>query len=254
MAKKFLVSHMASFQGNVGDIASHKAFRSWFESLFPNLEIQWLDIEIREFYRDTHMGWYIFDEAVSRSDCLIIGGGNFLELWPENSPTGTSLPFSTEKMENFSVPIFLNAVGVDDGQGVGLAARRSFANFINSFVTSNRNLLSVRNDGSLSVVRQFLSPDNWNRCFELPDHAFFTKWPSQPMDYQESRITVGINLAIDMPELRFSKFNQDPFNFLSQFASSLNQLLDFNNLLDLHFIPHMFSDMKAISYLLGSSR
>ena len=57
-----------------------------------------------------------------------------------------------------------------------------------------------------------------------------------------------------MPELRFSKFNQDPFNFLSQFASSLNQLLDFNNLLDLHFIPHMFSDMKAISYLLGELR
>ena len=124
VTKKFLISHMASFQGNVGDVASHKAFRTWFQSLFPNIEIQWLEIEIREFYRDTHMGWYIFDEAVSRSDCLIIGGGNFLELWPENSPTGTSLPFSTEKMENFSVPIFLNTKDIEEiieiGGGAGI--------------------------------------------------------------------------------------------------------------------------------------
>ena len=242
---------MASFQGNVGDVASHRAFRTWFESLFPNLEIQWLDIEIRNFYRDTDLAWEIFDGAVSRSNCLIIGGGNFLELWPENSPTGTSLPFSRKEMEDLSVPIFINSVGVDDGQGVGQSASQNFAEFINSFVDNNRNLLSVRNDGSLSVMQRFLNPENWNKCFELPDHAFFTNWTSEVTDFQKTRITIGINLAIDMPEIRFSKYNQDAFEFLSQLALTLDRLLDFHDILDLRFIPHMYSDMKAISFILG---
>jgi polysaccharide pyruvyl transferase WcaK-like protein len=242
---------MASFQGNVGDVASHRAFRTWFESLFPNLEIQWIDIEIRKFYRDIDTAWEIFDEAVSRSNCLIIGGGNYLELWPENSPTGTSLPFSRKEMEDLSVPIFINSVGVDDGQGVGQSASQNFAKFINSFVDSKRNLLSVRNDGSLSVVKRFLNPENWNKCFELPDHAFFTNWTSEVTDFQKTRITIGINLAIDMPEIRFSKYNQDAFEFLSQLALTLNRLLDFYDILDLCFIPHMYSDMKAISFILG---
>ena len=103
--RKMYLSHLASFQGNIGDIASQRAFRAWFESLFPDFEITWQNLEIRKFFRNTNYKWKKMQKELTNSDCLIIGGGNFLELWPENSPTGTSLPFSIPEIESITIPI-----------------------------------------------------------------------------------------------------------------------------------------------------
>jgi len=244
------ISHFASFQGNIGDVASQRAFREWFASLFPFLEITWKSLEIRKFFRNANYKWEGMRNELSQTDCFIIGGGNFLELWPENSPTGTSLPFSISEMDSITIPIFINSVGVDDGQGIGKAAKENFGEFINHFANSSRNFLSVRNDGSFNVMKRFLSPGNWGKCYEIPDHAFFTKWKIAPKNHLSSRFILGINLAIDLERLRFKSFDNNPEKFLEKFAITLNRLCREYDELEIRLIPHMYSDIKAFAFLL----
>jgi hypothetical protein len=52
MSRPMSVLHLASFPGNVGDIANHFGFRPWFERLVER-EVKWTEIEIRDFYRGT---------------------------------------------------------------------------------------------------------------------------------------------------------------------------------------------------------
>jgi polysaccharide pyruvyl transferase WcaK-like protein len=248
--RKMYLSHLASFQGNIGDIASQRAFRAWFESLFPDFEITWQNLEIRKFFRNTNYKWKKMQKELTDSDCLIIGGGNFLELWPENSPTGTSLPFSIPEIESITIPIFMNSVGVDDGQGIGKAANENFGDFINYFANRRSNFLSVRNDGSFNVIKTFLSPGNWVKCYEIPDHAFFTEWRNGQRTHLSSKFIVGINLAIDMERLRFKSFDNNPEKFLKKFAITLNGLCSEYDELEIRLIPHMYSDIKAFAVLL----
>ena len=50
---------------------------------------------------------------INRYKGLVIGGGNYFELWPKNSPTGTSIAMPLELFDKIEVPVFFNALGVD---------------------------------------------------------------------------------------------------------------------------------------------
>ena len=84
------ILHIASFSGNIGDNANHMGFRGWFNSMVPQ-EVIWDNIEIRDFYRGERKWDKSFVDLANNYDLVVIGGGNYFELWVEKSPTGTSI-------------------------------------------------------------------------------------------------------------------------------------------------------------------
>ena len=104
------VLHVASFRGNIGDNANHAGFRPWFESMLGQAP-EWIEFEICDVYRKTRAFDADFAKQANTCDLVVIGGGNYFELWVENSPTGTSISVPDDVMDAIKPPIFINALG-----------------------------------------------------------------------------------------------------------------------------------------------
>lgn len=245
--KEITVAHLASFQGNFGDVANHLGFRNWFSGLIQS-DVNWANIEIRDFYRGNRKFDANLVAELNAFDLVIIGGGNYFELWPENTRTGCSIDLPEELLKDIHPPIFFNALGVDDGQGVGKRARNYFADFIKYLYNSNKYLLSLRNDGALqNIKRNFpeLSEFNFN---VIPDHGFFVLSDSNLRNHHErdnSKIVIGLNLAQDMADLRFKAGKEQ---FLSQIRRALLEI-EFDRLI---LFPHIYSDVEILYELICS--
>ena len=87
---KLNILHIASFTGNIGDNANHLGFRGWFERV-AEADVIWTELEIREFYWKNRFWDRSFVEYANGFNLIIIGGGNYFELWVDKSPTGTSI-------------------------------------------------------------------------------------------------------------------------------------------------------------------
>ena len=96
------ILHIASFKGNIGDNANHIGFRDWFEKLVKHT-VEWENIEIREFYRSKRKWDNGFAKEANAYDLVIIGGGNYFELWVEKSPSGTSIEISPEVLRKIEI-------------------------------------------------------------------------------------------------------------------------------------------------------
>lgn len=242
------VAHLASFAGNIGDILSHRGFREWFQTNTRS-EIYWTNFEIRDIYRKTS-SFAKLREQLKDFDALIVGGGNYFELWPENTSTGTSIDFDLNFLQTNETPIFFNALGVDDGQGIGESAKQNFEAFFNEIHTNPRYLVSVRNDGSLETLNAFLGKD-LGVC-EVPDHGFFgVAQQSINTKTKKRQLRVGINIAQDMPEIRFKNFQSED-EFFQVFARQMATISIQNPEVEFTFIPHVFSDLAAISRVMRS--
>ena len=147
------ILHLASFSGNIGDNANHMGFRPWFAAQVGR-EVTWTNCEIREFYWKERAFDADFVTIANSYDALVVGGGNYFELWVENSPTGTSIAISLEDFDKIRVPIFFNALGVDSGQGVPEKSKQNFTRFLSKLLSSDQYLVSVRNDGAVDTLRE----------------------------------------------------------------------------------------------------
>ena len=215
------ILHLASFAGNSGDTLNHNGFRNWLEGFFDE-QVIWSEFEIRDVYRGEKTFAYDLVQESKDADLLVIGGGNYFELWPENTITGTSLDFSDETLEAINCPIFFNALGVDSGQGIGSSAKKNFAKFINHIRSSEKFLVTVRNDGSYKTIGSMIG--DTEEIHEIPDHGFFGKSAvSKSLLHAGGRTTIGINLAIDMPDVRFSGF-ENIETFLAEFSQALVEI------------------------------
>ena len=71
------IMHIASFQGNCGDILSHSGFYNLLKKILPNENIDVTQIEMRDFYRNSQLRKFdnTFLNEVNTYDLLVIGGG-----------------------------------------------------------------------------------------------------------------------------------------------------------------------------------
>ena len=240
------VLHVASFSGNIGDILSHQGFYPWFENLLPT-PISWTKFEIRNIFR----GLASFDNdivpLIESHDLTIFGGGNYFETWPENSRTGTSIDLSLQFLEKSNKPIFFNSLGVDVSLGVSGQASENLPKLFDIILGKENYILSVRNDGAAESLRQFTDSSNWS---EVPDHGFFGSANTQlAKEEGDSAKTVSINLAQDMPELRFGS-PVAVSNFVSKFAGQMINLVDSGSDIEIQFVPHIFSDLKLAAEIM----
>lgn len=253
MSTPLSVLHLASFSGNIGDNANHMGFRPWFESQVGTT-VRWTNLEIREFYwreRD-------WDEAlvafINDHDMLVVGGGNYFELWVENSPTGTSIAMDQDLFDKIDVPVFFNALGVDPGQGVPEVCRERFIAFLDKLFGSDQYLVSVRNDGARENIRKHVGAAYADRVHELPDHGFFVPTPERAScELWRSGcegLRVAINLACDMSEQRFSGFATQE-NFAKEMANTVMSIADRNPDAQFCFVPHIFRDLEIVSQVIS---
>jgi polysaccharide pyruvyl transferase WcaK-like protein len=242
------VLHLASFHGNIGDNANHSGFRPWLERL-AGRPVRWTDHEIREYYWKER----VFDESflsyVNEFDLFVIGGGNYFELWVERSSTGTSIDIAPELFSRIRPPVFFNALGCDAGQGVTENTVRRFNTFLELVLESRKCLVTVRNDGAHPTLRQHVPAALADRVTTIPDGGFFLETADPGPKPTKRRI--GINLACDMPEVRFANFPGGFDTFCDEFAALLGAVAAADPEVDFVFFPHIYSDMKIISAVLG---
>lgn len=243
------VLHLASFSGNIGDNANHAGARAQFSKNL-SFEFAYTELEIREFYWKQRY----FDESfvvyANQFDLLLIGGGNYFELWVEHSRTGCSIDLPPELLAQIQCPVIFYGLGVDAGQGVPDACLANFHQFMDYLLANDRFFVSVRNDGAVATLEKYLGNSYAQAVTPVPDGGFFVK----PLPYVHSELVnfsrnIVINLAGDMLETRFKgedgKLSAQ--QFFSELANALTCLLDEHADLGLVFVPHIFRDYQPIS-------
>ena len=245
------ILHVASFRGNIGDNASHIGFRSWFSKLL-NTEITWVEYEIREVYWEKRRFDSEFVFLANDHDLLVIGGGNYFELWVEGSQTGTSINISKEDLDNIKTPIFINGVGVDIGQGIPDGNVEKFEQFLLTLIYKKDSLVSVRNDGAVVNIDKIGLSYLKNKIIPIPDGAFFANFDQHRRDDLGDK-RIGVNIAGDMLEQRFpgGKGQLDYKSFLKKLADLIERLLGKYPDLKFHFFPHIFRDLHVYSEILN---
>jgi polysaccharide pyruvyl transferase WcaK-like protein len=248
------ILHLASFTGNIGDNFNHLGFRSWFTKT-TKIQPSWENLEIRDFYWKKKSYDHDFANYVNQFDLFVIGGGNYFEFWVETSPTGTSISIPTEVFQRIKIPIYFNSLGVDRHLGYSDSTFLKFNNFLKIINNNNKYLVTVRNDGAMETLQLLFDKSLFNNIYKVPDPAFYIdntnkKQHSYFFENQGLKI-LGINLASDMPDLRFCNFENNIDDFAKEFADSLNFLMKNDESLFLVFIPHIFKDLEIISKVIS---
>jgi hypothetical protein len=237
------VAHLASFQGNIGDQLSHLSFRKWFESLFQE-PISWRDLEIRDSFRGIVSVREMLQNSLPFVDMIVIGGGNFWELWPRDTATGTSIDLSVSDITSLGKPVFFNSLGIDTGQGVSAKAL-NFPAYLEDLLVQERFFVTVRNDGAIQNMEEHFGwAEDEVRC--LPDHGFFAFDDFIKTGKDDS--VVAINFATDMPKIRFSHSTET--EQLAALARGIEVLDDFG-IRSFRLVPHIWRDLEAVVSLLS---
>lgn len=238
--------HLASFDGNIGDNANHNGFYKHLKQL-EDFEFQIDQLEIREFYWKKRFFDETFVELVNKYDLFIIGGGNYFELWVEDSPTGTSIAIELELLKRIKTPILFNALGIDPGQGAKEVNIQKFKKFLDLLIDRN-DFISIRNDGSKKAIVEYIGEKYLDYIHHTVDAGFFADIP-EPSEYYKSKKYIAINLAYDMQDVRFEDISYE--EFLKTFKKFIDKFLKENIDYEIIFIPHIFRDMTVITDLLN---
>lgn len=242
------VLHVASFRGNIGDNANHAGFRPWFESLLGRTP-EWIEFEIRDVYRKTRAFDADFVREANAADLVVIGGGNYFELWVKDSPTGTSISVPGDVMDAIRTPIFINALGVDDAQGHTDETLGRFRKFLGRLLGSDQYLVSVRNDGAMAALKAHAGALPLEKVLHLPDGGFFA--PYSPSARTDGPL-IGINLAGDMLEHRFPGEGAHTYDsFLQEMAESIAAIWRRRPTTRFILFPHIFRDLTVYADLLA---
>ncbi len=242
------VLHLASFDGNIGDNANHSGFRPWFARM-AGRKVEWIDLEIREYYWKERKFDESFVALTAGFDALVIGGGNYFELWVDRSATGTSIDIAPEIFAQIKIPIFFNALGCDEGQGVSESSIRKFTLFLERLVSNPQYLVTVRNDGAMKTLRKYVPLALSESVHTIPDGGFFLEFTESEAPYlKPSKRRIGINLASDMAEIRFKNFGADGYvKFCDEFAKMLGTLAARDPDAQFLFFPHIFRDLTIVA-------
>ncbi len=244
------ILHLASFDGNHGDRFNHTGFYSWFRDLVPK-NTNWNYVEIREFYRGKKTFDDEFLDLINQHDLFIIGGGNYFETWLANTWSGTSLDLHPSYIAKITCPIFINSIGLDINQGISDNARKNLPTLLNSLSTNPRVFLSLRDDGSLSNLKEIWEEETPLRVFVLPDSGYLAlKGMGVTISKEQKKLVV--NLASDMPGLRYGTPPDSSMDgFAARCASVLTKLLESESFSEVVFTIHLINDLEIVSKVIS---
>lgn len=252
------VLHVASFVGNIGDNANHNGTR---RQLRRNLEadLRFEESEIRKYYKNyTKPDQLSFDDRFVRVandyDLVLIGGGSFFDIWIEESATGTTIDLSTEQIDRIDTPIVFHGLGCVPERDVADDLVGRFRRFLDYLFTSERTLVSVRNDGSTQRIADTVGASYADEITTIPDGAFFVDADAATHpEVPQQGTAIGVNVVSDMRERRFpggeTQLTYD--EYVTEFSRFVDTILDDHPDYHIVFIPHIYSDLTAISDILS---
>lgn len=188
------VLHLASFSGNIGDNANHAGARVQFAKNL-SFHFDYTELEIREFYWKRKFFDESFIAYANQFDLLLIGGGNYFELWVEHSRTGCSIDLPPELLAGLECPVIFYGLGVDAGQGVPAVCLTRFRCFMDYLLANDRFFIAVRNDGAIATLEKYLGPNYSAAITAVPDGGFFVK----PSAYNHPELAnFPVNLIVNL--------------------------------------------------------
>lgn len=247
------VLHIASFNGNIGDNASHIGLRNILKALGVTAQIK--QIEIRRFYKnyslpDKQSFNEFFVKKANQYDLVIFGGGGFLDYWVPNSETGTTIDITLELFQKLTVPVLFTSIGCIPHREVPEGNIEKFCRFINAILRKKNAAIAVRNDGSKAVLKTVLGDSVANKIPQILDNGFFYEPHREFSRIVDSRY-IAINVTKDqllMKNQTIGKVNTEHFhNQLKQYICAVIKDTNFN----IVFVPHIYSDLEAIQYALN---
>jgi len=252
--KKLNILHVASFLGNIGDNANHTGFKKSLQRhLGGEVNIEYTEFEIRKVFWKEKAFDNDFVNLANKFDLVVIGGGNYFELWVEDSHTGTSFDMPLTLLSMIKVPIIFNALGVDPAQGVNEETIQKFRRFLDYAIDSPRIKLSCRNDGSIETLSNLIGEKYANAFYHVPDAGFFTEvkdFYHPEIDAEKNNILIQI--AGDMIDTRFPDTSTDGISY-DEFLNSMASYIEHMHKLNANFIfvPHIFRDLGPINSLIN---
>ncbi|MCP3870259.1 MAG: polysaccharide pyruvyl transferase family protein [Gammaproteobacteria bacterium] len=248
------VLHLASFSGNIGDNINHNGLRRLFaENL--SVRFDYTELEMREFYWGERQFDEDFTAYANQFDLLLIGGGNYFELWVEKSRTGCSIDLPPKLLKRLKVPVLFYGLGVDAGQGVPDICRRRFSEFLDTLLSNDQFRVVIRNDGAGQTLREYFGNGVAEQIPWVPDSGFFcTAAYAEHAEYHGGNDRLLINLANDMLEARFPDTLPDGLDypgFIQGIAELIESQLAANPALRVVLVPHIYRDLTPITDLLN---
>ena len=240
------VLHIASFEGNMGDLFSHEGFYSIAQEIFGSgVSIQ--NIELRDFYfnkpdeirrtfdLDTIRDWNQFD-------FVFVGGGGFLTPVFSFSRTGTTFDISDEALDAINNKWIWGSLGC---KPFCFGDRpEKLISFIEKLGASKNSKLFLRLDGSLEYLGSATKNSlDLSTCF---DHAFYR--PIEPLDKLDAlpvQEYVCINFASDQA---LAVAGERAQNKLRKFLSYFSKLG-----LSVKLMCHTSGDVEFASQILEAS-
>lgn len=252
------VLHVASFNGNIGDNANHNGLRSLIKDILK-CKINYDEMEIRRFYQNyTEDDKLYFDlEFVKKAnlyDLVIIGGGNFFEIWIENSSTGCTVDMPDFVIESINTKVLFFGLGFDKYKGYSKKTEKRFLHFIEEVNKYSNYLVTLRNDGS---IEQFINSYGNNKAYlvkKVYDGGFFVQINSnQNSPLNSNKTNIILSVAIDMPNVRFRTNEKTDaiLDVVEKFSSYIVQIASDNENIHLCLMPHIYSDLEIISRIIN---
>ncbi|HHV49591.1 MAG TPA: polysaccharide pyruvyl transferase family protein [Rhodocyclaceae bacterium] len=238
--------HIASFQGNLGDSAMHDgAYRTRAEDC--PLPFAYTQQEVREFF---HWGNRRFDEAfihhLNTFDLAIFGGMVGYELWRNDTVSGMRFDIAPELLDKVRIPVVFYGLGCDATRGMMQAPTRDKCQRFLDAAYRRGILLSLRNDGSRQILEENLGVDYVAPMPVIPDCGLFAHpAPVRTAMLYPAQKLVAINLAGDIPDIRFSTAGNEEA-FARKICEISCALLDAEADVRVVFVPHVHADLSLI--------
>jgi polysaccharide pyruvyl transferase WcaK-like protein len=252
------ILHVASFQGNVGDNANHNGLRSQLSKVLP-ANTCYEELEIRRFYqkydgRDKLQFDEAFAELSNGFDLVIIGGGNFFEIWIKSSTTGCTIDIPPHVLDKIRPPIIFFGLGFDTYKGSTKETRTKFLYFLQRILSESRFLVTVRNDGSIGQLEACYGTKVSQAVMQVPDGGFYIRLDGTTRSLtRPGRCNIVLSIAEDMLDIRFPNTPaHESYSFLvSNFSEYIKRMSTVCQ--DAHFLlmPHIYSDLHVISEIVN---
>lgn len=153
---------MGAFNRNLGDSVATQAQKKHFD------DVVWTNYDIIEPPKRV---WKT--EDINKFDALWIGGGGLIEERGYlNRESKYKIPLTEKNLEGIRVPIIVFAIGFNEFRGI-TGIYNSFARRNLQALINQANVFSVRNDGSLEKLSNYL-PDT-SKIIEVPDPALLER-------------------------------------------------------------------------------
>lgn len=246
--------HVASFDGNIGDIANHAGFWNLFRKHVKE-DVETECMEMREFYQL----WGIrkfddgFIDTANRFDFIVFGGGTFFDVRWDYSETGTTIDLSHKTLSRIKVPMVFNALGVSmDGSALCRRNVYKFEKFLGEINDRRSCVVSVRNDGSFPLLKKYLASErHYSNVFQIPDGGFFTSANSfYHAEIPKGRDIVAVNVANDCRAERWGS-DEAYREYCMEFADFINSWLAERPDTYFVFVPHIPQDLNAVSDIIS---